>query len=366
MRKIRIPFFRIFYSGTFTVLLVILLIVLCITPADLIYQTIYDDRLGNIFVVASVYAVTAILALFIFASRLYTNKTTLAAIPKSYIPIEDGEVGRHVRAEIIKNRQRSAIVAWESRPRDLRNSPGATQTDGSHVSEQDLTEKKSNTLSPSNPIITFPPTSPPWGLIVHPGWSAPSTSDFPSLQFEKVILELPHLIEAKAVSLAPPDAVFNFLDNFSNDSTVTHPPDPRVVALLQRPAAMGMREYLAHLEGLGLVNPPTLGAKFLARYEYCRFSTNAPTEREFRELMDVFAGILEGMVGVDFGLLDDEGEPDDEGDSSSLGSRGSVVRTLAAGNSAATRYASSSAASSLRSQGSVVRHGLGPGLRLTG
>jgi len=236
--------------------------------------------------------------------------------------------------------------------------------DGNNMSEkqQDLSDKKNNYFTDS--IITFSPTAPPWGLIVHPGWSAPSTDDFPNLQFEKVILELPHLIEAKAVSLAPPDRVFNFMDSF--EDSVAHPPDPRAVALLQRPPPMGMREYLAHLEGLGLINPPTLGSKFLARYEYCRFSTNAPTEREFRELMDIFAHILAGMTELNPKLVAAAVEDSSEGDegSSRPVSQASVIRSPA-GRGGVIRYASSSAASSLRSQGSVVRHSLGSGLRLT-
>lgn len=350
MRKLSIPFFRIFYSGTYTTLLLILLVLLGITPGDLIYQTFRDGRLGNIFVVAVVYAVTAILAIFIYASRLYTNRTTLSTIPKPYVPIEDGEVGRNVRGSIVKNRQRSAIIAWESRPRDLGAEPVQPVRHNVEMTEKQQHTEERRSSQVIGPVITFAPHSPPWGHIVHPGWSAPSTDDFPDLQFETVISELPNLIEAKAVSLAPPDPTFNFMDSFHD--AVIHPPDPRAIALLQRPLAMGMREYLAHLEGLGLINPPTLGAKFLSRYEYSRFSTNATTDREFRELMDVFSHVLAGMTELNPRITSAVASIDEESNEGSelTRSRSSIVQHHYSQSPPA-----SSSGSSLRSSSSVIR-----------
>jgi len=136
-----------------------------------------------------------------------------------------------------------------------------------------------------------------------------------------VIKELPHLIEAKAVSLAPigtPSAPS--LDAFSPLSTPEEHenPDPRVVEILQRPATMGLREYIGHLTALGLISAPELGVEFLGLYERARFSSHALYEDEFRTLMGIFAEILRGMKAVDQQLLEDVYAASSRRDSESL------------------------------------------------
>ena len=116
MRVPSIPFFRIWYSTTYTVIFGILLVLLAVTPADTIYQSFASRELQKIFVIGGVYVLTILIILLIYSTRLYTNRTVLQAIPKPYLPIEDGEVGKMVRRMIVKKLRRSAVIAWDSMP----------------------------------------------------------------------------------------------------------------------------------------------------------------------------------------------------------------------------------------------------------
>ncbi|KAJ9635210.1 hypothetical protein H2199_008696 [Coniosporium tulheliwenetii] len=313
--RMRIPFFRIWYSSTYTVFFVILLFLLTATPADIIYQSIRsrNPQLYNIFIVAGVHLLTAVLAIFIYASRIYTNRTVLAGIPKSYIPVEPGEVGKNRPTGRITEQRRerddstiTAAAARPSRPRSNRKEP----------------------YPPSRPRDRDPDlsTRSPWGPIAHPGWSSPSSPDWPDVHFWTILPELPHLIEARAVALAPPDPAFAFgdlgigiagLGGQEAAAPAVPVPDARVVAALQRPPTMGLREYLGRLAGLGLVDE-VLGARFLKLYEYARFSTQPLTEGEFGELLGLHSEILNGMTGLDPAIVkaiiqqDEEGNAADE------------------------------------------------------
>ncbi|KAF2841944.1 hypothetical protein M501DRAFT_1013323 [Patellaria atrata CBS 101060] len=295
--------FRIWYSTTYTVLFIILLGLTAVAPTDHVYQAFRRKELENIFIVAGVYILTIVIAIFIYASRLYTNRIVLAAIPKSYIPIEPGEVGKNVRRIIVKNLKRSATIAWDSRPRDTKPELGAAGGTNPPTRENSgpLNFRKRSQFFETT-VIPIDPDSPPWGHIAHPGWSSPSLEDLPNLQFRPIIMELPNLIEAKAVSLAPPNPIFETLRPELQDIEPT--PDARIVELLQRSITTGLREYLAQLSSVGLINPPHLGAQFLAEYEYARFSTFPLTEEQFRSLMAVFARILSGMVELDPEFVD--------------------------------------------------------------
>ncbi|KAF2197041.1 sucrase/ferredoxin domain-containing protein [Delitschia confertaspora ATCC 74209] len=290
----RIPFFRIWYSTTYTVLFFILIVLLAVTPGDTIYQSIRNNEIQKIFVVAGVYLLTFFITVLIYSTRLYTNRTVLQAIPKPYIPVEDGEVGRMVRRMIVKALRRSAIVAWDSRPRDVREEVqrNSYRTGTSHSEEKGL--KLWHRSHVETTILPVSPTSPPWGYISHPGWGSPTSDDFPNLEYWRVIPELPNLIEAKAVSLAPPDPALDIPSHVEDTTPLL--PDAQVVALLQRPATMGLRDYLGRLSSYGLINPPSLGPQFLSQYEYARFSTHPLTETEFGSLMAVFAEVLNGMT----------------------------------------------------------------------
>lgn len=308
----RIPLFRIWYSTTYTTLLIILLLLLAIAPGDTIYQSIRTREIQKLFVIGGVYLLTFLIVLLIYSTRIYTNRTVLQAIPKGYVPVEEGEVGKGVRRMVVKHLRRSAILAWDSRPRDVRGEVGCVEEEEEEGTRPDTAESKKNKekernnshkkkgyhRAPDATLIPVNAKSPPWGHIAHPGWASPSSPDLPNLQFWNVICELPNLIEAKAVSLAPPDPAVE--DGFLQYPDNAPPlPDARIVTLLQRPRAMGLREYLARLAEFGLLNPPSLGPTFLAQYERARFSTDPLTETEFRDIMAVFADILNGMTEID-------------------------------------------------------------------
>lgn len=288
----RIPFFRIFYSTTYTILYIICLCILAITPVSIIWTAVESRAYQYIFMIGGVYVLTALLAIFIYSSRLYTNRTVLAGVGKAYIPIEDGEVGKNVRKMVVKQLERSAIVAWEGRPRDLEGEilgaemQGLLPPDTMSVNRNDYTVGR---------IIAVDPASPPWGRVRHVGWSSPSHRDdnaHPDVQFAKVIAELPSLIEARAVSLAPADPTSTPTD----DQPLA---DPTVVELLRRPETMGLRDYLTQLSYLGLINPPTVGQSFLRQYESARFCGRPIAETDFAYLMSTFSELLAGMIELE-------------------------------------------------------------------
>lgn len=185
---------------------------------------------------------------------------------------------------------RSAVIAYQARPRDVAaEEQTQTQTQSQQVQaqqEQGLVVNRDR---------------PPWGDIEHPGWSSPESRDLPDLPYRTVIQELPHLIEAKAVSLAPPDPVFT-ATSYSPQGGVQEQeqtiPDTRVVEVLQRQTSMGVREYIQRLTAMEVIRPPEVGAEFVALYERARFSAHELFESEFRELMHVFAEVLRGMKGL--------------------------------------------------------------------
>ena len=196
-----------------------------------------------------------------------------------------GKVGREVQAGL----DRSAMIAHEAHPRDLRDEKASRAIEKQRRLGRPPTGRQSQ-----DSVQSFEPA---WGTISHPGWSSPSSPDLPNLHYEPVILELSHLIEAKAVSLAPPETSHDA----STDPTPDGGPsaDPLAVSILQRPATMGLRDYISYLTGLEMISPPELGTTFLSLYEYARFSDNPLTETEFRNLMAVFAEILRNMKPLD-------------------------------------------------------------------
>jgi hypothetical protein len=293
----RIPFFRIFYSTTYTTLYIIEVCLLAVTPIQMIYSSITARAYQYVIMVGGVYLLTALLATFIYSSRLYTNRSVLAAVGKAYIPIEDGEVGKSVRKMIVKQLQRSDIVAWESKPRDLEGEilqaarMGILRQEDGAVGRDDYLVGR---------IIPVDPEHPPWGRVQHAGWSSPSHREDnknPDVQFADVIAELPNLIEARAIGLAPIDPTMT--------PTGGEPvADPTVVELLRRPETMGLRDYLTQLSYLGLVNPPELGQTFLRQYERARFSGRPITEDEFTDLMANFSELLSNMTELDPAIIE--------------------------------------------------------------
>ncbi|KAK6006506.1 hypothetical protein QM012_006916 [Aureobasidium pullulans] len=280
----RIPFFRIFYSTTYTTLFLLILILLAITPATLIYTALRANAYQYVFEVGGVYVLVVVFTLFIYSSRLYTNRSVLAAVGKSWIPVQPGEVSKNVRKEVVKAANRSARIAFETKPRNL-HPELARNKKHYHESDEDEPTTVGN-------IVPIDPQNPPWGRISHRGWSSPSQLDAnlaPHIQFRTVVMELPNLIEARAVSLAPPNSSFN--PSMQDTTTAA---DPQIVELLSRRPTADMRSYLAQLSGHGLV-PPDIGQDFVQRYEHARFSPIPIEEDEFEDLMSVFATLLASM-----------------------------------------------------------------------
>ncbi|PWY64019.1 hypothetical protein BO83DRAFT_323187 [Aspergillus eucalypticola CBS 122712] len=278
---------RVLNLTVFTFFSLVLFLCIILTPADAIYQCYITQRLTNIFIITGGYVVTFILAVLIYTTRIYTNRTVLSGIPKAWIPVEREDVGKSVRRLVKEGLAHSAIIAYQARPRDI-------AADG-----HDFSGYESLLVDYDNP---------PWGQVEHPGWSSPSCPDLPDLPYRTVVQELPHLIEAKAVSLAPPDPIFTATQRALHapfPETEESIPDTRVVEVLRRPISMGLRGYLQHLTALNVVDPPEIGMEFVALYERARFSTRELHEAEFRTLMHVFAELLRGMKVLDPQILDE-------------------------------------------------------------
>ncbi|KXG50842.1 uncharacterized protein PGRI_064140 [Penicillium griseofulvum] len=266
---------------------IILFCLIILTPADTIYQCWETNRFTNVFFIIGAYVITFIIAALIYATRIYTNRSALTGIPKAWIPVEKEDVSKSVRRLVKEGLVRSAVIAYQARPRDVSTDENNFQT--------------------YRPLL-IDPERPPWGDVEHPGWSSPVSPDLPDLPYRTVILELPSLIEAKAVSLAPADSLSlapPYPFDPPGDITTHSLPDTRVVEVLQRPASMGLREYIRHLTSLGAIYPPELGVDFLALYERARFSPRDLHEAEFRDLMHLFAETLRGMTSLAPPILDE-------------------------------------------------------------
>lgn len=226
---------------------------------------------------------------------------------------------KKVRKMIVASVNRSAMIAWDSRPR-VPEPPPTTLTEPAHINP---TVKPAGTKEENSgngqlenekdgTTVRILPARPVWGEIAHDGWSSPTSPVLSNLQYTTVILELPHLIEAKAVSLAPLEPA-------------AQPPlaDIRAVELLQRPAAMGLRDYIGHLTSTGIVTSLTAATDFLAVYEHARFSGRPISESEFRELMKHFAELLRSINSLSPAILasldieSPESDIDDDGTSTS-------------------------------------------------
>ena len=295
---------RIADSALFGILIVALFCLIIISPVDSIYQCYRTQRLTDIFFIAGAYLITFFLAVFIYASRIYTNRTVLASIPKAWIPVEREDLGPNVRGLVEDGLSRSAIIAYQARPRDMgpeEQNNNNNNNNNNNGYEREEWEKRSGGSVKESLLVD--PDRPPWGKIQHPGWSSPSPSkgDLANLPYREVLREIPYLIEAKAVSLVPFEQPA-MVDCAGGGVGV---PDTRVVEVLQRPASMGLREYVQHLMSFELINPPELAGEFIPMYAYARFSMRALHEDEFRRLMHVFAQILRGMRALSPQMIDE-------------------------------------------------------------
>lgn len=241
----------------------------------------------------------------------------LKEIPKSYLPVERGEVPRKVRRLIVKHWERSAIIAWDERPRDVRAELDKERDILARTgTSNDIFHRKDGKHNnKSRVIIPSDQAQSTWGPISHAGWSSPASNDLPNLYYPTVVAELPNLIEAKAVSLAPPDPAYLDAQELAEHlDNADIPRDTRVASLLARPPNMGLRDYMAQLADFDLINPPDLAETFLRQYEYARFSPVPLTETQFRDLMAVFAAVLAGMTRLDVVAVEGALDGDDDGD----------------------------------------------------
>ncbi|EOO03620.1 putative sucrase ferredoxin domain-containing protein [Phaeoacremonium minimum UCRPA7] len=289
--------FRIIYRSVYTLLCFILLVLILVTPGDAIRQAL-PKQAYHIVIISAAYIGTVLVVGFIYAARLFVNRSILSSIPKSWIPIEKGDVNKQVRKMIAASLSRSAAIAFESRPRDTSTimpvdvepeyeekvkENGHTKP---HKKSLHMLRLKKTATMEDELGITLPPHKAVWGEIEHFGWASPNSPDLPNLQYSTVISELPNLIEAKALTLAPPDP-----------ESLADPPllDREAVALLQRPETS-----------------PAV-SDFVCMYEYARYSTRPISMARFRELMHLFAEVLRGMESLDPAVLN----PVDEDDASS-------------------------------------------------
>ncbi|KAF9877806.1 sucrase/ferredoxin domain-containing protein [Colletotrichum karsti] len=266
--------FRFIYGSFYFVLCFLLAVLLLVTPGDTIYQAYSNQQPYNIWIIAATLTLVLLIVSFIYATRLYLNKTILASIPKPWVPIEKGDVNKKVHEMITADLMRSAAIAYDARPRIETNTAGSeageaaaekTYTGGSEGKKRfQLVSLKKPATTEKETGIALPPRRPVWGEIEHYGWSSPNSVDLPDLQYSTVLSELPNLIEAKALTSAPPDP---------KSSSRSPMLDPDAVALLQRPPQMGLRDYFGHLAELGVISLTATAADFLAAYEYARFST---------------------------------------------------------------------------------------------
>ncbi len=272
--------FLIVYNFIYYFLYLVLFAFLVVTPIDLIQQSVQGHRKYDILLLIVCYVVTVLVVAFIYASRLFISRSVLASIPKHWVPVEKGDLPPDVRQMVVEGLARSAAIAYAARPR----MPLAPVAQGP-VAAAGRQASPSSAGKEARPV-EMPRHKPVGGEIEHPGWASPLSPDLPSLQYDTVVSELPNLIEAKAITLAPPDP----------DSHLDPPAlDPDAVALLQKPDSLGLREYLLYLTDLAVLAPLPVTAQFLAAYEAARYSGRPLSNDQFRTLMHLFSDLLQNM-----------------------------------------------------------------------
>ncbi|KAF4125885.1 Thermatolerance membrane protein Dlt1 [Geosmithia morbida] len=302
---------RFAYTSLYFILLMMLAGLTLITPGNIIERSIVSRQVYNIWILLGSYAVTIVLVAVFYSTRLYVNKTVLAGIPKPWVPIQAGDVNKTVHLEIVSGLDRSAAIAYESRPRVT----VATVGDGGDNDNDDGMAPLARDLGVSPKI-----QSAMWSSIEHEGWASPASADFPSLQYMTVLAELPNLIEAKALTLAPPASAAT---DASVAATAAH--------FLQRPIHLSLRGYLDHLCSLGVVAEHHSPAEFLEQYEYARFSTRPISSTRFRRLMHLLAELLGAMQPLDLAAL--EGS---DAHSTTTGTRSTLSRTSTTSSSSSS------------------------------
>ncbi|KAH6604909.1 nuclear envelope [Trichoderma cornu-damae] len=304
-------FLRILYRSIYFFLYVILCGLLLITPGDAIQRSVANRQWYNIWIIASAYVVTTFVVGFVYIVRLYVNRTVLASIPKPWVPIEKGDVKEAVYKMIGAGLSRSSAIAYAARPRVETGDGIFGYGEDEARTRERLTSWNARALGGDEPM-PMPPHRPVWGVVEHCGWASPNSPDLPNLQYGSVVSEIPNLIEAQVLRLAPPDP-----------TSQSDPPmlDPEAAELLQRLAHMGLRDYFGHLASLGVAVMDETVADFLEKYEAARFSTKPICNAGFRELMHLFAETLRSIRPLDPAILEHLYEDDDEEDGAGTSGR---------------------------------------------
>lgn len=310
----RILWLRILYRSIYFFLYVVLCGLLLITPGDAIQRSVVNKQWYNIWIIASAYVATTFIVGFVYIVRLYVNRTVLASIPKSWVPIDKGDVKEAIYKMIAAGMSRSSAIAYAARPRvetaeeAMRyGMPDDDDDDQDEVRTRERLKMWNEQALDRDTPVPMPPHRPVWGVIEHCGWASPNSPDLPNLQYGSVISEIPNLIEAQALRLAPPDPTSH-----------TDPPmlDPEAAELLQRLPHMSLRDYFGHLASLGVAAMDEMLADFLEKYEAARFSTKPISNARFRELMHLFAQVLRSIQPLDPAILDHlyDDDEDEDGD----------------------------------------------------
>jgi hypothetical protein len=275
---------RIWTIPLFIFILVIAILLTIVTPGDVILQLVHKRQIADAIGVAVIYLTFLAVHLILYAVSLRRFVIAIKNIPRTHIPTE--KFPRLVQRFIAVNWARSATIAWETRPRFVK---GACEEEQEEAEQRKLRiAQRARQWLPwhrwrnDDEIKTIVPVSvatTTWGPIEHAGWSE---SPDGLVEYSEVILELPHLLEAKAVSLAPVEEELG-------------QPDPRMVGLLQRPVSIGLRDYILHLISVGVLIPGDQAEDFLERYEQARFGMKALSTAEFDLLMDAFSAIISSM-----------------------------------------------------------------------
>ncbi|EFY90301.1 hypothetical protein MAC_03547 [Metarhizium acridum CQMa 102] len=289
-------FSRFLYGSVYILLYLVLLGLLLITPGDAIERSISNGQNYNVLIVTISYVVTVVIVVFIYVLRLYITKTAIAAIPKTWAPIDKGDVKDVVYKMIHGGLNRSAAIAFAARPREQTNlDDGLGGNESAEAGGRPVGGLKKTKTVAEELDLPLPPKRPVWGEIEHLGWASPNSPDLRNLQYSSVFSELANLIEAKALTMAP----------IEEQGSGADPPmvDAEAARLLQRMANMTMREYIHHLVSLGVIIVDETASQFLAQYEYARFSNRPISNEQFRSLMHLFAEILRSVQPLDLNFL---------------------------------------------------------------
>lgn len=358
MARTRDLLFRIFYSTSFTIVFLVLIAMICIAPADKLYESYKRRRIVDIIIIAAAWVLTGLVAAFLYGTRLYTNRAIIRDIPKTFLPIEREDLpGRNAHRAIQETFARSAVIAYQAKPRAKR-----IEVELEGAGERMLAVSKQMKMHHHQHNFTLREQAllaPKWDVVAHPGWQSPASTEMPGLEYHKVADELIDLVEAKAVSLAPRDplATPTAESDDEDGNPLPRTPDPRFVELLARPAGIGMRGYLAQLAELGVLPDSDLTDDFLSAYEHSRYSGKPLSEHEFQNLMRLFAELLRCMQPMEADLLDFGSDDEDDRRSSGKGKAVAANGTIANGHPR-TPKATASSSSSQKSEyaSSVLVH----------